>query len=96
MNNEIMKTRKKSRPAATPTGGRKVRLAHRAPEAKRVCVIGSFNRWQPDAAPMQQRADGLWTVELELSPGTYDARRCVLRSDSKLARTTSGTRSNHG
>lgn len=37
----------------------RVRLQYRAPDAKRICVAGTFNDWQPDAAPMQPQADGL-------------------------------------
>jgi 1,4-alpha-glucan branching enzyme len=72
-----IKRTKKSTPAATPARSKKVRLQHHAPEAKRVCVAGSFNNWQPDAAPMQSRAVGLWTIELELPPGTYEYRFVV-------------------
>ena len=67
----------KSAPAATPTSDRKIRLQYRVPEAKRVCVAGTFNNWQPDAAPMQPQANGLWSIELELAPGTYEYRFVV-------------------
>jgi 1,4-alpha-glucan branching enzyme len=72
-----IKHAKRPGPAATPTGGRKIRLECRVPEAKRVCVAGSFNNWQPNAAPMQQEAEGLWTLDLELPPGTYQYRFVV-------------------
>ena len=68
---------KKPVPAATATGGRKVRLEYYVPEAKRVCVAGSFNDWQPDAGAMQPQADGLWIIALELPPGTYEYRFVV-------------------
>lgn len=55
----------------------RVRLQYRAPDAKRICVAGTFNDWQPDAAPMQPQADGLWTIGLELPPGTYEYRFVV-------------------
>lgn len=65
--------------AATSTGSppQRMRLQYRAPEARRVCVAGTFNNWQPDAAPMQPQADGLWSIELELPPGTYEYRFVV-------------------
>ena len=78
--NRIMKTTKRTRksaPAAPPTSGRKVRLQYRVPKARRVCVAGMFNNWQPDADPMQSQADGPWSIELELSPGTYEYRFVV-------------------
>ena len=34
-------------------------------------VAGTFNDWQADTTSLQPQADGLWTVELPLSPGTY-------------------------
>ena len=71
------KRTKKSTPSATPARSKKVRLQHRAPDAKRVCVAGSFNNWQPDAAPMKPQADALWTIELELPPGAYEYRFVV-------------------
>jgi len=37
-----------------------------------VSVAGTFNDWQADATSLKQQADGLWTVELPLSPGTYE------------------------
>ena len=74
-----MKTKRTTKPASatTPTSGRKVRLQFRAPKAKRVCVAGTFNNWQPEAAMMQPQADGLWNLELELPPGTYEYRFVV-------------------
>jgi 1,4-alpha-glucan branching enzyme len=76
---ENMKTKraKKSTAEGTPAKNKKVRLQYRAPDAKRVCVAGTFNNWKPDAAPMQPQADGLWTIELALSPGTYEYRFVV-------------------
>lgn len=71
-----MKTKrtKKPAPSATPVNGTKVCVKYHAPEAKRVCVAGSFNEWQPEAAPLKAVDDGLWTLELELPPGTYEYR----------------------
>ena len=72
-----MKRTPKPAPAAAQVSGKKVRLQYRAPDAKRVCVAGSFNNWQPDAAPMLPQADGLWAIELDLPPGTYEYRFVV-------------------
>ena len=71
-----MKAKRTKKSAAT-AGSRKVRLQHRAPEAQRVCVAGTFNNWQPDAVALQRQADGVWTIELELAPGTYEYRFIV-------------------
>jgi len=68
---------KRTKKSAAPAGSRKVRLQHRAPEAQRVCVAGTFNNWQPDVAALQRQPDGVWTIELELAPGTYEYRFIV-------------------
>jgi len=71
-----MKAKRTKKSAAT-AGSRKVRLQHRAPEAQRVCVAGTFNNWQPDAVALQRQADGVWTIELELAPGEHEYRFVV-------------------
>ena len=41
-----------------------------APAAARVSLVGDFNRWDPDATPMQ-RTGGTWTVTLPLAAGRH-------------------------
>jgi 1,4-alpha-glucan branching enzyme len=72
-----MKRIKKPAAAATPARNPTVRLQYHVPEAKRVCVAGSFNGWQVEAAPLKAEDDGLGTLELELRPGTYEYRLIV-------------------
>lgn len=48
-----------------------VALSFEHPTARFVSVIGSFNRWNPAAHPMQRDEDGVWRVELSLSPNFY-------------------------
>ena len=43
-----------------------------APQAQRVSLIGSFNNWNPRAAPMTRQPDGRWRVSLELSHGYHE------------------------
>lgn len=43
----------------------------RAPEAKQVSLIGDFNNWAPNAAPMIRQPDGRWMASLELSHGYH-------------------------
>jgi 1,4-alpha-glucan branching enzyme len=47
-----------------------------APEvdASTVAVVGDFNSWDPDAAPMQRRKDGFWAKTLRFGPGAYRYR----------------------
>jgi 1,4-alpha-glucan branching enzyme len=42
-----------------------------APEAKKVSIVGSFNEWKPDAAPMRKAPDGRWMVQVELHHGHH-------------------------
>jgi 1,4-alpha-glucan branching enzyme len=42
------------------------------PDASRVCVVGDFNGWSPNAHPMvDDNADGQWTLFCNLPPGAY-------------------------
>lgn len=41
------------------------------PQAHTVSVLGSFNRWQPDALPLQQAANGWWHAVLWLPAGAH-------------------------
>ena len=40
-----------------------------APEAERVCVMGEFNSWSPDATPMKRRTNGDFFASLDLAKG---------------------------
>ncbi len=42
----------------------------RAPDAARVSVVGDFNDWDPDATPMAETGDGVWSVVVPLQPGS--------------------------
>lgn len=55
--------------AAQPTYP--VRFEFRPPgPARQVFLVGSFNQWDPEAHPMEER-DGLWILEVELPAGRY-------------------------
>lgn len=42
------------------------------PNARRVSVVGDFNRWNPAAMPMQRSADGrAWLLDVPLTPGRH-------------------------
>ncbi len=44
----------------------------KAPQAKRVSVVGTFNGWDPDAHPLHgPDRSGVWTLSLPLAPGRY-------------------------
>lgn len=48
-----------------------------APEAKCVCVAGTFNGWKPDDLPMQRGPNGTWETALYVAPGHYEYRFVV-------------------
>lgn len=44
-----------------------------AKPGSRVCVVGSFNNWDPTANPMKDNPDsGHYTVGIRLEPGRYE------------------------
>jgi 1,4-alpha-glucan branching enzyme len=47
------------------------------PGAGQVSVAGSFNDWQPSAAPLKNLGDGHWRLDLTLHPGRYEYRFIV-------------------
>jgi 1,4-alpha-glucan branching enzyme len=46
-----------------------------APEAKEVCVLGSFNNWEQRA--LKRQRNGVWTTWLMIEPGRYEYRFLV-------------------
>ncbi len=49
-----------------------VRLVFHAAQAGQVQVAGTFNDWDPKAAPMRQGADGTWHTTLTLPRGRHE------------------------
>lgn len=64
------KTSKTSSPA-----GQTFRFS--APTAMSVLLAGDFTHWQQQAIPMHKGPDGVWTVTVNLPPGTYHYRFIV-------------------
>ena len=48
-----------------------------APDAREVCLGGSFNNWNATANPMKKDKKGIWKVTLKLAPGRYEYRYFV-------------------
>lgn len=42
------------------------------PSATSVSVVGDFNDWSIDQAPMQKFADGAWNVTIPIKPGRHE------------------------
>jgi 1,4-alpha-glucan branching enzyme len=43
-----------------------------APQAKKVSVVGSFNKWDQKADPAKKDTKGNWSVKVSLKPGSYE------------------------
>ncbi len=43
----------------------------RAKNGQSVYLTGEFNNWDPYMTPMQEESPGIYSVELQVSPGTY-------------------------
>ncbi len=56
-------------PARTRVAGLAVHFVHRAPGARSVAVVGSFNAWTP--TPMKLNGAGAFETHLPLSPGLH-------------------------
>jgi hypothetical protein len=42
-----------------------------APDADRVAVAGTFNKWKTDANVLNKGENGYWTISIPLQPGDY-------------------------
>ncbi len=42
------------------------------PEAKNVCVAGSFNNWKPEQTPLTPAGNGRWVGSIAVSPGRHE------------------------
>ena len=48
-----------------------------APGALRVMLVGDFTQWQEKPISMTKQEGGIWTVTVELPPGTHHYRFLV-------------------
>jgi 1,4-alpha-glucan branching enzyme len=69
-----------SKPASVIGG---ILFVHRAPLARTVSVVGSFNGWEP--AAMRSNGDGSFQGILHVSPGSHRFAYRVVRSDGTVA-----------
>ena len=42
------------------------------PDAKTVCVAGSFNEWKPETSPLAPLGNGRWAGDLAIKPGRHE------------------------
>jgi 1,4-alpha-glucan branching enzyme len=62
-------TNKKSTGDPAP---QQVHFEYRTDIAQKVCLVGSFNDWQPKGLEMISLGGGKWAKDLMLPPGTYE------------------------
>jgi cyclomaltodextrinase len=62
--------------AAVPALAAQVTFSHQAPGAGGVYLAGEFNGWSDSANPMTN-TDGVWTLTLDLDPGSYQYKFVV-------------------
>ena len=62
--------------SAVPALGVKVTFTYEAPDASQVFLAGEFNGWSDAANPMENK-DGVWTLTLDLEPGSYQYKFVV-------------------
>lgn len=48
-----------------------------APQAKKVSVAGTFNKWNAKADPAKKDAKGNWSVNVSLKPGSHEYKFVV-------------------
>lgn len=75
MNGKPIKRKKKGSPV--PAGHGRVRLELSGHPGQKVFVAGTFNNWEPMAAPLASEGEGRWAIELALPPGQYEYRFIV-------------------
>ena len=65
--------------AAKPTATKTVNVTFSLlePAAKQVALSGDFNRWSPDATPMNWKEGGRWETVLALASGSYQYKFIV-------------------
>jgi 1,4-alpha-glucan branching enzyme len=63
----------KTQPVQVATAkGARVSLELLKPDAKKVCVAGSFNGWKPEQTPLMPLGNGRWVGDLAVNPGKYE------------------------
>lgn len=78
MEGSIMVTRKEGKiTSAKKKVLKKANFSLMAPDARSVQLAGDFNSWNPTVNPLKKSSNGLWKINLNLSPGRYEYRFLV-------------------
>ena len=63
----------KPQPVASPMPKvNRIALEFIKPDAKQVCVAGSFNGWKPETTPLSPKGNGQWVGDLAVKPGRHE------------------------
>lgn len=63
--------------AGPVTGDGGVTFTYQAPDAGQVFLAGDFNGWNASDLPLARGEDGLWTVTVDLKPGSHEYKFIV-------------------
>jgi 1,4-alpha-glucan branching enzyme len=74
--NAKVPTKKPKKPVEAPAKA-EITFQLQAPQAEQVCIVGSFNEWDPVANALGYDEDGRWECILALDPGEYQYRFIV-------------------
>lgn len=56
---------------------REIDFSFSAPSAKKVCIAGTFNNWNPGSLPMKKEKDGTWKIKIKLASGKHEYKFVV-------------------
>ena len=78
-NPAAMEQKDNPKPAASRRATRKkpVRFTLRAAPDSVICVVGTFNSWNPQAHRLERDGDGVYAAKLLLEPGRYEYKFLV-------------------
>jgi hypothetical protein len=76
---ELIRREQATQPITQAGGGRysakkmlkPVNFYYHSPDARKVCIVGDFNNWKPDAHPMKRKTGGFWNAQITLPHGHH-------------------------
>ena len=76
---ELIRREQTIQPITQAAGGRysvkkmlkPVNFYYHSPDARKVCIVGDFNDWKPDAHPMKRKTGGFWNTQITLPHGHH-------------------------
>ena len=76
---ELIRREQAIQPITQAAGGRysvkkmlkPVNFYYHSPDARKVCIVGDFNDWKPDAHPMKRKTGGFWNAQITLPHGHH-------------------------